>query len=54
MKNYYKVLMNLWSVLAVMNLITFFVDGYCFDKLHISMLQGLLALHNWEFYKRGE
>ena len=54
MKTYYKVLAILWLILAVMNLTVFFADGYCFDNLHIAMLQGLLAMHNWEFYKRGE
>ena len=53
MKTYYKILTFVWLVLAVMNLITFLVGGYCFDNLHIAMLQGLLAMHNWEFYERG-
>ena len=43
-----------WAILAVMNLVTYIIDGFVdFDKLHIAMLQGLLTLHNYEEAKKG-
>lgn len=52
--NMNKFLMWSWAILAVMNLVTYIIDGFVdFDKLLIAMLQGLLALHNYGEAKRG-
>jgi hypothetical protein len=49
-----KILAWTWVVLAVVNLVTYIIDGFAdFDNVHIAMLQGLLAMYNFEKAKRG-
>lgn len=52
--NINKILAWGWGILAVVNLVTYIIDGFAdFDKVHIAMLQGLLAMHSHEEAKKG-
>ena len=52
--NVNKILAWGWAILAVVNLVTYIIDGFAdLDKVHIAMLQGLLALYNYKEAKKG-
>lgn len=48
----YKILCMMWGICAFLNLIAFFTRGFDFDKIIIVLLEGLLACHNYNEYKR--
>lgn len=54
MKNFSKTLAILWSIVALLNFIACFVNGFDFDKGIIAMMALLLANFNYKDYVRGE
>jgi hypothetical protein len=54
MKSFSKALAIMWFISAGLNLLTWAICDFEFDKLLICLLECIIAQFNWKDYKRGE